>query len=981
MHEKYESSREKSSIIDRGNLYKNDTATENVWRSDSSNDGKAAARFEVKKMDGGLRMIKVTDMKVNHIANPMGYDLSTQTFSWKYEVSATSAAAVPSVSAACVQVAADQDFTEMVYDSGMRSDISNKAFELDLKLSPRTRYFWRVKVGLSYGADHAQGDHTEVIVSDAAWFETGKLEEEWTAQWIAFPVSGMDDESCREAACEGARELNSADPAAANQKENQESASWEPVEADIEHITERPASPVARKKFRIEKTVESARLYVTGLGLYECYLNGAMQNDGYFQPGFNHYNYWLQYQTMDITDALNQGENELRFLIGDGWYKGRFGVNGGFENNFGTGNHLLCEIRIRYEDGSEEVIGSDETFEYALGPVLFSSIYDGEIFDARKLNVFEAENSFEKTYDAHSTWRPAILKAPEKIEKLTERFSLPVVVKNKLKPAALLIGPDDEKILDMGQNMTGWLVFKDKLEAGQTVTLRFAELLKDGKLCMDNLLTAKNTAFVYTSAGTGRNKNECGSVRPHFTYFGFRYVQLEGFEGEIDLDDFEGWNIYSDLAITGDVKTGNADVNQLISNALWSQRDNFLEHPTDCPQRAERLGWTGDAQIYYKTASYFMDTTAFFRKYIRDVNEEQSHRDGLVPFIIPKIKGRGFSDPNAVECSAAWSDVATVVPWMMYVYYGDKNLLREQYVGMKSWVSHMIQEDEKNGGKYLYQTGFHFGDWLALDNPEPGPFGKTDPFYIASAYYMYSTELTAKAAEVLGYDEDAKAFNDRAARIKAAILDTYFDVDGICKIDTQTAYVLAIYMDIADGKAALKNGAILADKIRSNHMHLDTGFVGTPYLCLALTKAKQYDVAVELLLQKEIPGWLGEVKLGATTIWEAWDALDEKGYLTGDASLNHYAYGSVVEWIFSDVCGLKPMAEAPGFEKVLMTPHPTKKLGSAEASLDTAFGQYKISWDCEGEVPHVKVKVPYGGSATLRWQGESLELAAGEYAF
>ncbi len=916
--------------------------------------------------------MKITEMKVNHISHPLGYDLSAQTLSWKYDLEGQAAENVADVEACAVKISKDIEFENVIYDSENQKNsisnisvrdisdqmaghkminndsgqISNVVFELNLKLEPRTRYYWQVQVKLSDGT---------AIVSDTDWFETGKLDEDWQAKWICMPDNWTKEKAW-------------IDIEPANRKHqpetNAENTTWNPVEADLEHITEKSQSPVVRKIFEITKPVALARAYVTGLGLYECYVNGEMQNDGYFQPGFNHYNYWMQYQTLDITDALKTGENRLIFLIGDGWYKGRFGVNGGFENNFGTQNHLLCEIRICYEDGTEDIIASDGSFEYAPGPVRFSNIYDGEIYDATKADIPE------------NAWQPAVLKAPEKIEKLTERWSLPVVVKNKLKPVAVLTGPDGETILDMGQNMTGWLVFKDILEAGQTVTLRFAELLKDGALCTDNLLTSKNTAFVYTSTGTGKN-----TIRPHFTYFGFRYVQLENFPENISVDDFEGWNIYSDLPMTGEVSTGNADVNQLISNALWSQRDNFLEHPTDCPQRAERLGWTGDAQIYYKTASYFMDTTAFFRKYMKDINEEQMHRGGLVPFIIPKIKGRGFSDPNAVECSAAWSDVATVVPWMMYVYYGDKNLLKEQYPGMKAWVQYMMWEDEQNGNKHLYQTGFHFGDWLALDNPEPGPFGETDAFYIASAYYMYSTKLTAKAAGVLGLEADAALFEARAKAINEAMLNTYFDKNGICKIDTQTAYAVAIHMEIVTGEAAMKNGILLAEKIKANNMHLDTGFVGTPYLCLALTKTNQYDTAVKLLLQKEIPGWLGEVRLGATTIWEAWDALDEKGHLTGDASLNHYAYGSVVEWIFSDVCGIKPVEDEPGFRKVLMQPHPTKVLGRAEALLDTAFGKYEITWHYEAGIPRVKVIVPYGGQADLIWQDKIHCLSAGTYEF
>lgn len=471
----------------------------------------------------------------------------------------------------------------------------------------------------------------------------------------------------------------------------------------------------------------------------------------------------------------------------------------------------------------------------------------------------------------------------------------------------------------MGQNMTGWLTFRDMLHSGQQIICKFAELLKDGALCTTNLLTAK-AEFIYTSNGQGN------LVRPHFTYYGFRYVQLTGFPETVKAEDFEGWNLYSDLEITGRIETGNKAVNQLISNAFWSQKDNFLEHPTDCPQRAERLGWTGDAQIYFKTASYFMNTSAFFRKYLKDVNEEQAHKNGLVPFIIPKIAGRGFKDPKKDECSAAWSDVSAVVPWMSYVYYGDKNLLQEQYDGMKAWVDYMIRQDEKNGGKYLWQSGFHFGDWLALDNPEPGPFGKTDKFYIASCYYYYSTGLLAKAASVIDKEDDALQYGERAQKIRSAILKEYF----------------------------------------------------------TLTKSGNHEIACELLLNEDYPGWLYEVKRGATTIWEAWDALDENGHLTKDASLNHYAYGSVVEWIYAELCGIKPMENYPGFAKALIAPKPSKRIGKAKASVNTPVGVYEVDWYYQDDATVcVKVCVPFAGKALIELpDSESKqEVGAGCYEF
>lgn len=859
-----------------------------------------------------MSTVKIIDMQMNHIQNPVGYDLQTQTFSWKYDASGDCR---DSIDVSRVMIADDADFLSVIHDSGFDKSIIGVAYPLQLELAPRTRYFWKVETMLTSG---------QVIESEVSYFETGKLSEAWKGKWIGI-------------------------------------------------CNTKNASPIIRKTFAVTKPVKSARAYMTGLGLYECYVNGHLQNDGFLQPGFNNYKFWIQYRTLDLTDAIRQGENVLAFLLGDGWYKGRFGVNGGFENNFGEHLHILCEIHICYEDGTEEVVGSDESFLYTDGPVRFSNIYDGEIYDA----LSEPAGWMQPGYNDIASWKPVELLIPENFEKLTESFSVPVVVKEKIKPAALFSGPAGEMILDMGQNMTGWLTFQDMLHSGQQVTCKFAELLKDGAICTTNLLTAK-AEFTYMSNGQG------SLVRPHFTYYGFWYVQLIGFPESVKAEDFEGWNLYSDLETTGHIETGNDDLNQLISNAFWSQRDNFLEHPTDCPQRAERLGWTGDAQIYYKTASYFMNTSAFYRKYLKDVNEEQAHKNGLVPFIIPKIAGRGFEEPKEDECSAAWSDVATVVPWMSYVYYGDKNLLAEQYGGMKAWVDYMILQDEANGGRYLWQSGFHFGDWLALDNPEPGPFGKTNPFYIASCFYHYSVGLLAKAAAVLDKKDDAEQYEIRAQKIREAILKEYFTEDEMCRIDTQTAYALAIYMDIVSERGIMANGEQLVKKIRANGGHLDTGFVGTPYLCLALTKSGNHEAACELLMKDDYPSWLYEVKQGATTIWEAWDALDENGYLTAEVSLNHYAYGSVVEWIFAELCGIKPIEDCPGFRMALIAPKPSRLIGKAKASVSTPVGIYEADWHYQDDATVcVKVCVPFAGKARIKLPDSETEreVGAGCYEF
>ncbi len=879
----------------------------------------------------GVRM-KITNMRVNHIINPVGYDVVCQTFSWNYEEDNRS---MKKLLECRVEIAGDGQFKEPVHDSGFRTDISNISYELAMDLEPCTRYYWKVTARDSEG---------EAYQSGIAFFETGKCDGSWSAKWISIRDG-------------------------------------------------KKASPIVRKAFVITKPVKRVRGYMTGLGLYECYVNGKLVNDGFLQPGFHNYRHWVQYQTYDLTGAVQKGENVLGFLLGAGWYKGRFGVNGGFEDNFGENYQLLCEISIEYQDGSQETIGSDQSFVYEEGPVISSNIYDGEIYDRTK----EPEGWQLAGFDA-SAWKHVEEKEPENIGSLSERYSIPIVCKERRKNLKVLRGSGGELILDLGQNISGWIVFKDKLKKGERLLLKHVELLEDGNICQKNLLGAKQE-FEYISDGRGR------MVRPHFTYYGFQYVQVEGWpEAErliaassevagfeatglesADVEDFEAWVLYSDLDTTGSIITGNAKVNQFISNAYWSQRDNFVDHPTDCPQRSERLGWTGDAQMYCSTACLTMYTPAFYRKYMKDVNEEQKRLEGLVPFIVPRIRGRGMEEkPENDMTSAAWSDVATILPWTMYLYYGDRNLLREEYPGMKAWVDSVIQKDLANGDKKLWQCGFHFGDWLALDNPEPGPFGLTDSFYIASCYYFYSTKLLSKAARVLGLTEDEKFYGGRAEQIREELVREYFGEDGICKIDTQTAYVLAIYFDIVSEEAIAKNGQKLVGKIEKNGGHLDTGFVGTVYLCQALSKAGFSEAAYDLLLKEDYPSWLYQVNMGATTVWESWNALDGTGRLSAESSLNHYAFGSIVEWLYRDVCGINPMEEYPGFRKVLLQPKPSRKLGEAKASVLAPTGYYKSEWKFVSEhTVKILVSVPFSGAAILQLPDGSgmRELEAGDYEY
>ena len=438
-------------------------------------------------------------------------------------------------------------------------------------------------------------------------------------------------------------------------------------------------------------------------------------------------------------------------------------------------------------------------------------------------------------------------------------------------------------------------------------------------------------------------------MQPLFTYFGFRFVKVEGME-QVNLDDFTGCVLYSELEETGHIETSNPDVNRLFLNAMWGQKGNFLDVPTDCPQRDERMGWTGDAQIFASTACYNMYSPAFYQKYMRDLREEQIQLNGSVPFVVPTIKPKGEQNMFAMNGSAAWGDAATVIPWTLYMHYGDKELLRQQFDTMKDWVDHIKRLDDESGGSRLWKVGFHFADWLALDAKDPSILtGGTDSYYIASAYYCYSAQLVAKAARVLGYEAIAEEYDSLVGEIKAAIVAEYFSANGRSAIPTQTAMIVALYMDLVPESFRPRLIEDLKLKLRDDDLHLNTGFVGTPYFCPVLSENGANELAYELLLNDDYPSWLYAVKMGATTIWERWNSVLPDGSIsdTGMNSLNHYAYGSIAEWMYRYMCGITPLENSPGFKHFELKPKPFGRLSSAKASFQSASGLIKSEWTIE----------------------------------
>ena len=815
--------------------------------------------------------MRVYDAKVNHMTNPMGFFMDGVSFSWKVDETRGKAQKV-----ARVRVAADEKMQEILFDSGMDEQADSLAYPVELALEPRTRYFWQVTV---------LSDAEEEADSEVQWFETSKMSEEWTGKWLT---------------CDSTEKRH----------------------------------PIFSKEIAPAKEVAKARLYVTGLGLYEAYIDGKKVGDEYLTPYSNNYNRWVQYQTYDITDQI-AGGGKLSILLGNGWYKGRFGFSA-FEDKGYYGNEwkVIADVVLTYTDGTEEVIGTDESWTVTRSRIMFSNLYDGEQVDATAPELPAEE--------------PTVCDAPK--GRLEARRSLPVVAHEHIKPVELIHTPAGEQVFDMGQNFAGIFTFRVKEPAGTKIHIQTGEVLQKGNFYNENLRSAKSE-YIYISDG-----NET-VIRPHFTYYGYRYVKVEGVS-DLKIEDFTGLALYSDIEMGGDVETGHDLVNQLVSNVRWGMKGNFIDVPTDCPQRDERMGWTGDTQVFSPTATFLADTYAFYSKYLHDMYTEQMDLDGMVPDVVPS------AGVHSTAC--VWGDSSCIIPWNMYQFYGDKKILEDQYDSMRNWVDYISRVDGDNHG---WRSVFHYGDWLALDNPSGKTdevMGGTDEGYIANVYYAASAGIVAKAARVLGYEADAKTYQALCDEQFEEVKKEYFSQTGRCCIKTQTALILALKYHLSENEELTKKTLRLLFQISGDK--LKTGFTGMPLMCPVLSENGMNDLAYTLLLNEDYPGWLHEVKLGATTVWERWNSLDENGDIssTGMNSLNHYAYGSILEWVFRYVTGFRVSEEHPGSRHLLIAPTLNWKLKRAKGSYHSAAGTYETSWEL-ADPSHVTVKVtvPFGCTAEI----------------
>lgn len=710
---------------------------------------------------------------------------------------------------------------------------------------------------------------------------------------------------------------------------------------------EETACPVFGKTFAIDKKVKKARLYATAHGVYEVTLNGQTVGDYRMAPGWTSYHNRLQYQIYDVTEQLVE-ENKIAITVGNGWYKGILGFYCQ-PNQYGTQAGAFAELHVEYEDGSKEVIATDETWAVKTGEIRYSEIYMGETIDTDAPEIKEGK-VVVKEFDK------AVLTAQE---------NEPVRITEKIVGKELIVTPKGEKLVDFGQIVTGVVEVHAKGEKGQKIVIRHAEVLdKDGNFYPETLRQAK-------SIDTFICNGEEQIFRPHFTFHGFRYISVDGME-EFTADQFFACVTHSDIEKTGDFHCSNKKVNQLQSNITWSQRDNFLDIPTDCPQRDERLGWTGDAQVFSWTAAFNRNTALFYKKWMRDVAAESSLEKG-VPHVVPDILD-SYS-------SSAWSDVAVIVPWVVYQIYGDKGILEENWKCMHEWVDYIKNNCGENG---LWQSGFQYGDWLALDKEESADrTGATDKYMIANAYYLYVTELVKKTAEVLGKDEEAKKYAELYETTLDAFRREYYTETGRIVSETQTGAIISLYFNLAREKDRKRILNTLLTNIANHKNHLATGFVGTPYICHTLSENGAHEMAATLFMKEDYPSWLYAVNMGATTIWERWNSIKPDGTFdeSGMNSLNHYAYGSVGDWMYRKVAGLSQLE--PGYKRFQVKPMFVKGIEEWGTEFESVYGKIVANTSCKAGKIHVHVEVPANTTAVivLPEKEEVHEVGSGVYDY
>ena len=742
-------------------------------------------------------------------------------------------------------------------------------------------------------------------------------------------------------------------------------ADW--IEVDADNTIDR-SSPLFRNEFKVSKKIASAIATITAHGLYVAYINGQKIGDAYFTPGWTSYNKRLQYQTYDVTKLLQQGDNAIGAMLGSGWYRGTLAWG---NEKYGKTLALLLQVEVKYVDGTSEIIGTNKNWKTATGEILNSEIYNGELIDARK----EKEGWKLPSYNDQE-WNLVKVKDFDKTN-LIATMNEPIRKHEKFEVIEVITTPEGDQVLDFGQNLVGFVQVKIKGNKGDEVILKHAEVLdKNGNFYTANLRAATQENKYILKGG------EEEIFEPHFSWQGFRYVRVKGISGKLDPANFTAVALYSDMNTTGGFTTSNKLINQLQHNIEWGQKGNFLDVPTDCPQRDERLGWTGDAQVFFNTAAFNMQVDNFFTKWMKDVKADQLE-NGSVPHVIPNVL-----NPHD-GASAGWADVSTIIPWNLYLNYGDIAILENQYTSMKGWVNYMRGQSEN----YLWNRGSHFGDWLFYrpDDDNDGRSALTDKYLIAQCFYANSTQLLINTAEILGKQNEVEEYTALLVNIKEAFINEYTTRNGSLVSNSQTAYVLALNFDMLPENLREQAAKRLADNIRSYNYHLTTGFLGTPYLCHVLTRFGYHDLAYTLLMQKSYPSWLYPVTQGATTIWERWDGQKPNGDFQTISmnSFNHYAYGAIGDWMYKTLGGINSSSKTDGvgYKKIILKPHVDNKLVSKKeeeqsederltmvnTDLDTYYGKISSHWQKGDNQFSMDFNIPVNTTAELHIPTNAIE--------
>ena len=862
--------------------------------------GVTLALMPCPQVRGAAYRLFVDHVKCEYKTNPLGIDVARPRLRWKIRASQRGTIQSAYHIRAANRVEDLLSGRDLLWDSGkVKSDQSVHVVYGGPPLAARQRVWWQVRVW---------DNHRSVSEwSEPAWWEMGLLKtSDWHADWIEPDL-----------------------------KENPKASN---------------PCPMLRKEFRLNGAIKAARAYVTCRGLYQMELNGQVVGDQLFTPGWTAYIHRLQYQSYDVTELLKNGANCVGVILGDGWYRGRL-VWQDRRNLYGDKVALLAQIEVEYQDGRREIVSTDSTWKASTGPILKSDIYDGEVYDAR----LEIDDWSKPGLD-DSAWS-AVTVASHSKELLVAPAGVPVRAMEQIKPVKIIQTPQGETVVDMGQNMVGWVRIRVQGPVGTHIKLRHAEMLDaQGSFYTENLRTAKQTVE-YITRGKGQEVYE-----PHFTFQGFRYVAVEGWPGKLSLGDLTGVVIYSDTGSTGTFECSNPLINQLQHNIQWGQKGNFLDVPTDCPQRDERLGWTGDAQAFARTACFNADVAAFYTRWLADLAADQQP-SGAVPHVIPNVLSLGAE--QGASASAGWADAAVVVPWTVYLCYGDTHIFEQQYSSMKAWVDYMAN---RAGGSYLWNTDFTFGDWLAFNTTRSDyPGATTDKDLVCQAYFARSTDLLQRAAKILGKEGDVRKYGELLKKIKKVFRDEFVTPNARLASNTQTAYSLALAFGLLPDAMQERAAQRLADDV-DRFKHITTGFLGAPLVCQVLGDYGHFEQAFMLLNRKDYPSWLYPVTKGATTIWERWDGLKPDGTFQdkGMNSFNHYAYGAIGEWLYRVVAGLDIDEHNPGYKHIMIQPHVGGGLTHAKARHDSLYGPVESGWRLAERKMIVNVEIPPNTTATVR---------------